>query len=123
MIWLSYPGGVEGAAGPTGSTIFHFATALTQASSTVGLLWHTFTLGSPYPRPDGTVGPEEIGIDITGDEPKLVVGATPIYDIMSYHVGPPKNWTSVYTYLTLMTAISGIAPPARQTVHPGGVLR
>jgi hypothetical protein len=68
----------------------------------LGLWWHTFSEETPYPRADGTIGRNEIGIDLTGSQPALVVGAAPVYDIMSYQ---ERTWTSVFTYLKLLEAI------------------
>ena len=73
-----------------------------EVAHTLGLWWHTFTPGSPYPRPDGTIESDAIGIDLRGPQPVLVIGSTPVYDIMSYE---ENTWTSVFTYLKLLAAI------------------
>ena len=88
--------------GRTGNTMAQ------EVSHTLGLWWHTFTDGGPYPRKDGRVDDNDIGIDMTGPTPKIVGGAaTPVFDIMSYHTPPPSNWVSSFTYLELMKALNG----------------
>lgn len=93
-----------------------------EIAHTLGLWWHTFTPNTPYPRPDGSIGSDEIGIDIRGVEPTLMIGSEPVYDIMSYNFspggGPPINWTSAFTYGQLITAIA--SPPA--SAAPGKVM-
>ena len=72
----------------------------------LGLWWHTFTEGGPYPRPDGTIGSDEICLDLTGPQPAII---TQTYDIMSYGgrgSPPPKHWASAFTYGKLLEAIA-----------------
>ncbi len=75
----------------------------------LGLWWHTFTPGTPYPRSDGTIGTNEVCLDLTGPEPRLVDGSVYVYDIMSYGgrgSPPPKHWASAFTYGLLLDAIN-----------------
>ena len=75
----------------------------------LGLHWHTFTPGTPYPRDDGTIGSDEICLDLTGPQPVLHLGSLPTYDIMSYGnrgSPPPKHWASAFTYGALFAAIN-----------------
>ncbi|MBI3866998.1 MAG: hypothetical protein HY299_00570 [Verrucomicrobia bacterium] len=80
-----------------------------EVSHCLGLWWHTFTPGTPYPRPDGSIGDDDIGLDLTGDQPRLISG---VYDFMSYNNDSryPKNWGSAFTYGKLLEAITGGAP-------------
>jgi|GEM_PF-2802274 hypothetical protein len=80
----------------------------------LGLGWHTFTPGSPYPRSDGRIGDDEICLDLSGPQPAILASdSIPIADIMSYGLRgspPPKHWASAFTYLKLLEAIKARVP-------------
>lgn len=80
-----------------------------EVAHALGLDWHTFTPGTPYPRSDGSLDPLDVGIDLTSGMPRIVDG-TSRFDIMSYHTPPPSNWVSSFTYLQLMSAITARVP-------------
>jgi hypothetical protein len=90
-----------------------------EVAHALGLWWHTFTEGTPYPRSDGSIGPEDMGVNIIGPTPQLVTADGAVegrpgfgtYDIMSYHTPPPTNWVSSFTYLELMKALNGWVLP------------
>lgn len=68
------------------------------------LTYHTFTPGSPYPRPDGTIG-AQVGVKTTPPFqtfPGYTANGQPqTYDIMSYS---NPAWVSPFTYCNLIDA-------------------
>jgi hypothetical protein len=99
------------------------STMAQEVAHTEGLWWHTFD-PAPFPRRDDSIGPDT-GMKTTSyDIPALGAGLQAIPpiasgsitpDYMSYNLSRP-NWTSQFTYCTLMDGLSGGA------VHcPSGV--
>jgi hypothetical protein len=80
-----------------------------EISHALGLDWHTFSPGTPYPRGDrGPLDSSEFGINTTGSSPDIVGPLR--FDIMSYNLPPPSNWISSFTYLELLKGITSRGP-------------
>jgi hypothetical protein len=80
-----------------------------------GLLWHTWSPGSPYPYgPHGPLAADDYGVNLTGSPPPLI-GGDHMVDIMSYEIGDlstggPSHWISSFTYLLLLESITAAGP-------------
>jgi hypothetical protein len=107
------------------------STMAQEVAHTLGLWWHTFD-PMPYPRPaDSSVGPETGYKTTWHDIPALGFGIGPIaptnsgtlntpltVDYMGYDVNN-TNWTSPFTYCTLLAAISANAVTCPASVEGG----